>query len=69
MLLPAPLGALLGLVALISVGFWFKVATSARSGDEIALRRNLSWAATSLALFLAIIALGFVSYALADLIW
>ena len=69
MLLPAQLGALLGLVALISVGFWFKVAISARSGDEIALRRNLTWAATGLALFLAIVAFGFLSYVLADLIW
>ena len=69
MLLPAPLGALLGLVALISVGFWFKVAISARSGDELALRRNLALAATGLALFLAIVAFGFLARVFVELIW
>ena len=69
MLLPAPLGALLGLAALVTVGFWFKVATSAKVGNERELFRNLSLAATGMGIFLAIIAFGFLAHALADLLW
>ena len=53
MLLPEPLGILLGLASIVAAGFWARVAIASGKGDALAVQRQLELTAASLSIVLA----------------
>ena len=68
MMLPEPLGILLGLASMVAAGFWARVVIVSAKGDARAVQRQLALAAASLSIVLGLIAFGFIVTTLAELL-